>query len=253
MFRARYRVGVWRIRRALLTGLLFAAALTTASAAEPQFPALTGRVVDEAGVLSRRSQDQITEWLAQYEQSSKQQVVVATVRSLQGLPIEDFGYRLGRYWGIGEKGRDTGVILLVAPNERTVRIEVGYGLEGQLTDAVSRTIIERDILPAFRQGDYDRGIRAGTLAVFRALGWNAGPTEEEPSGATAAEKGGDLSSIGSLVLIVLFLMFRFLTPFGGRGIYGGPLRGGGMWGSHSRGGFSGHGGSFGGGGASGRW
>lgn len=141
-------------------------------AAEPKFPALTGRVVDDAGLLSPVARERITGWLEQFELASKRQVVVVTVKSLQGYPVEDFGYRLGRAWGIGEKGKNTGAILLVAPNERSVRIEVGYGLEGELTDAISRAIIERDILPAFRQGNYEQGITAGTAAILRALGWN---------------------------------------------------------------------------------
>jgi len=252
MFRAQNCSRQWRFLWILVSGFLWVTALVVAanaSAAEPQFPPLTGRVVDEAGILSRANQDQIIGWLAQYEQESKRQVVVATVKSLQGIPIEDFGYRLGRYWGIGEKGSNTGAILLVAPNERAVRIEVGYGLEGNLTDAVSRTIIERDILPAFRQGDYDQGIRAGTLAILRALGWSGAKAE----GSAATARGGDVSSAFFVILIVLFVMFRFLFPFGGHGFHGGPSSGRGMWGGRSRGGFSGRGGSFGGGGASGRW
>ena len=233
----------------LLTATLLVPA---AQAAEPKLPLLTGRVVDDAGVLSRATQDQIADWLAQYEQSSKRQVVVATVKSLQGLPIEDFGYRLGRAWGIGEKGRNTGAILLVAPAERAVRIEVGYGLEGELTDAISRTIIERDILPAFRQGNYDQGVRAGTLAMLRALGWKANSAEVNGSAPDIPVSGDEVPPAAFLILMVLFVMFRFLFV-GGHGFYGGASYGGGVWRGRSGGGFSGRGGSFGGGGASGRW
>src|ERR1700730_8780667 len=118
----------------------------SAGGAEPVFPALSSRVVDEAGLLSAAERERLTAQLAAHEHATGQQVVVVTLRSLQGMPIEDFGYRLGRAWGIGEKGKNTGALLVVAPSERAVRIEVGYGLEGLLTDALSRSIIERDIL-----------------------------------------------------------------------------------------------------------
>ncbi len=134
----------------LLLCALYAVAGQPAIAAEPKFPQLTGRVVDEAALLSAPVRDRITGWLAEFERASKRQLVVVTVKDLQGYPIEDFGYRLGRAWGIGQKDRNTGAIMLVAPKERTVRIEVGYGFEGELTDAISRAIIEKDILPAYR-------------------------------------------------------------------------------------------------------
>lgn len=222
-----------------------------AIAAEPQFPALTGRVVDDAGILSPPVRERITGWLEQYEQVSQRQVVVATVKSLQGYPIEDFGYRLGRYWGIGEKDKNTGAILLVAPTERAVRIEVGYGLEGVLTDAISRAIIDQDILPAFRQGNFEQGITAGTAAILRVLGWNGATDLTQPTSDRAAS---DLTPLIPLLIIIFFVMMRH----GRRGFWILPI-GYGMWSAHSRGGFSGGnpfrggGGSFGGGGASGRW
>lgn len=215
-------------------------------AAEPQFPALTGRVVDEAGLLSASARERITGWLEQYERESGRQVVVVTVKTLQGYPIEDYGYRLGRFWGIGEKGRNTGVILLVAPSERAVRIEVGYGIEGELTDAASRVIIERDILPAFRQGNLEQGITAGTAAILRALGWKSGTTTAEPEPAGSL---GDLVPLAFIVLIILFAALRH----GRHGLWIVPMMGHDVWSSRSRGGFAGGGGSFGGGGASGRW
>ena len=141
-----------------------------AGAAEPNFPALSGRVVDEANILSAAAEQRLTGMLAAHEQATGEQVVVVTLPSLQGFPIEDFGYRLGRAWGIGEKGKNTGALLIIVPKERQVRIEVGYGLEGRLTDAISRAIIERDLLPAFRQGDFDRGVIAGTAALLGAWG-----------------------------------------------------------------------------------
>ena len=237
-----------------LLGLLLALGVAThpARAADPQFPALTGRVVDEARLLSPATRDRIAGWLEQFERESKRQVVVVTVKSLQGYPIEDFGYRLGRFWGIGEKGRNTGAILLVAPNERSVRIEVGYGLEGELTDAVSRDIIEQDVLPAFKQGSYEQGIVAGTAAILKTLGWSGATGVTD----TGSDKGfGQFVPLAYIALFILFVVLRhgrlglWMLPMG-RNVWGSRSGGGGYSGG---GGFSGGGGSFGGGGASGRW
>ncbi len=132
-------------------------------------------MVDDAGLLSERDQRELDRALAQFEQQSGNQIVVATLRSLQGLPIEDYGYQLGRHWGIGQAGKDNGALLIVAPEERAVRIEVGYGLEGELTDARSRTIIETDVLPRFRAGDFSAGIKAGVAAMIETLGGRYDP------------------------------------------------------------------------------
>jgi uncharacterized protein len=239
--------------RAFLLALVLAAgsfAAPITRAAEPKFPPLSGRVVDEAGLLSPAAKERITSWLADFETQTKRQVVVVTVTTLQGLPIEDYGYRLGRFWGIGQKGLNTGALLIVAPAERAVRIEVGYGLEGELTDAISRVIIENDILPAFRQGEYERGIEAGTVAMLRALGWQG-----EASVPQAARKPAETGLPPWLFIVLIVVFFTFMRS----GFFFLPM-GGGMWRGGSRGGFggggggfSGGGGSFGGGGASGRW
>ncbi|MFZ5835017.1 MAG: TPM domain-containing protein [Pseudomonadota bacterium] len=236
----------WAIRGvALLLCAIHAVAGQPALAAEPKFPQLSGRVVDEAALLPAPVRERITGWLVEFERASKRQLVVVTVKDLQGFPIEDFGYRLGRAWGIGEKDKNTGAILLVAPNEREVRIEVAYGLEGELTDAISRAIIEQNILPAFKQDNYEQGIINGTAAILKVLGW-----EGDMPGVTrdAPESAQELPPIPLLILIILFFIFRF-----GRSAFFGGRHGRGVWGARSRGGFSGGGGSFGGGGASGRW
>ncbi len=220
-------------------------------------------MVDQAGILSEGTEARLTRALGDFERDTKRQVVIATVPDLQGYPIADFGYRLGRAWGIGEKGKNTGAILLVAPKQREVRIEVGYGLEGELTDAKSRQIIEQTILPHFRAGDFDAGVTTGTLAILRALGWQgAGPA---PQRAQPASQQNSLASF--LLPFGIFFLFLFLANRqrrGRGGIYrrGGPfllggLGSGGFGGRGGRGfgggGFGGGGGSFGGGGASGRW
>lgn len=140
-----------------------------ALAATPEFPALTGRVVDAAGLLTADAQQRLESVLAQHEQDTGNQVVVVTLPSLQGYAIDDYGYRLGRHWGIGQAEHDNGVLLIVAAEEREVRIEVGYGLEGALTDARSSEIIQRIIVPRFRNDDYPGGIEQGTQAILDTL------------------------------------------------------------------------------------
>jgi uncharacterized protein len=239
---------------ALLLPLLLAFAV---AAAEPRFPALTGRVVDEAGLLSPATRERLTERLAEHERATGEQVVVVTLPSLQSYPIEDFGYRLGRHWGIGEKGKNTGALLIVAPRERAVRIEVGYGLEERLTDASSRAIIEQDILPEFRRGNFEAGILAGTTAMLAVLG---GAARAPPAKHPAQEQSPQ--DILSAIIVMLVIFFFLARLFGRRraGWVVGPPLGGvwtsrGGWGDRGGGGggFSGGGGSFGGGGASGRW
>jgi uncharacterized protein len=243
---------------ALLAVLLLFA--TAVGAAEPVFPPLTGRVVDEAGILSPQTRQRLDALLAQHEQSHGQQVVVVTLKSLQGYSIEDFGYQLGRHWGIGEKDKNTGALLVVAPNERKVRIEAGYGLEGQLTDAQSRSIIEGIILPAFRQGDFNGGVLDGATAIVRVLGGSPAREGQQPAPQGAAPPFQLF--MGLAVILLGWLVFRgLLLPLllvGATGRrqgfgygYGGGFSSGG--GGFSGGGFSGGGGSFGGGGASGGW
>jgi uncharacterized protein len=218
------------------------------------FPALTGRVVDQADVIPAEEERALSALLEAHEQKTTNQVVVATVASLEGRSIEEYGVALGRAWGIGQAEKDNGVILLVAPNEREVRIEVGYGLEGELTDAISRLIIEASILPRFRTGDMAGGIRRGAEDIVAVLEGDAAAFAER-----AKERLDEEDTVSSAVstLVFILIMFAWLMIFGGgrRRRYGGAWIGGGGFGGgrSSGGGFSGGGGSFGGGGASGRW
>lgn len=240
------------------------AMLAAGAFAAPSFPPLSGRVVDQAGVLSPEAEAQLTQRLAALEQSTGRQVVVVTLSSLQGYEIEDYGYQLGRAWGIGRAREDDGTLLIVAPNERRVRIEVGYGLEPVLTDALSSAILNRRVLPRFRAGDIESGVVAGADAIIEQLALPAGEAE-----ARAAEvERDDGAGIGFAQIILLFVGLLILSSLLGgarrrRGgwLGGGPLivipggfsgRGGGR-GGFAGGGFGGGGGSFGGGGASGRW
>jgi uncharacterized protein len=250
------------MRRALAFLPLLLLALTV-QAAEPEFPPLTGRIVDDAGLLSERDQAELEAALARFEAETTDQIVVATVESLQGLPIEDYGYQLGRHWGIGQAGKDNGALLIVAPEEREVRIEVGYGLEGELTDAQSRLIIESRILPHFRQGDFAAGIKAGVAAMIETLGGTYEPALP-PLEVRESERAPSPFPLAIALPIIMIIILNRLfgrRPRGRYRGYGGPVivpggwggRHGGSSGGGRGGGFSGGGGSFGGGGASGRW
>ncbi len=235
----------------------FAAALIAfvlaagAAEAAPSFPPLTGRVVDDAGILSGETQQRLTALLAEHEQQTGNQVVVATVKDLQGDDIAQYGYQLGRAWGIGQKGKNTGALVIVSPNTHDVRIEVGYGLEGELTDAQSKLIIENTMLPFFKKGDYDSGLLAGTVQVLQTLGGK--PTGLESIPQAERQSGGHGGIPIFLIVIILWVVFgRFLWPLL---FLGGIGRGGGFGGGFGGGSFGGGGGGFsgGGGGASGHW
>jgi len=278
--------------RSLLILLAAAGALLASPlAAQPEFPELTGRVVDNADILSPEAEAALTAKLEALETQSQRQLVVATIPDLQGYDISDYGYQLGRFWGLGDAERNDGALLLVAPNDRKVRIEVGYGLEGYLTDALSALIIQNQILPRFRDGDFPGGIAAGTDAIITQL--QLPPDEAQRIAAEAGEKRKSDGGFPVGVLIWLAFMFFFFVlpiirsgrrrkyrskgegPWGSRGrdagdaardiilwevgsaILRGAMSGGGGSGSggggFGGGGFSGGGGSFGGGGASGGW
>lgn len=228
---------------------------TAPSFAEPKFPALTGPVVDNSGLLSAAQNREISQKIKAFRGKTSIQINVATLPSLQGYDIREFGYQLGRHWGIGEKGKDNGVLLIVAPIERKVAIEVGYGLEAVITDALAKLLIENKILPHFRNGDYPSGIKAGVtdIMTLAAGDENAEKLKEE---YYASDKEEDLSPIAIFILIlVLFIILRNLNGGGGSGHssgWGGPV-GGGWSGGSGGGGWSGGGGGFGGGGASGGW
>jgi uncharacterized protein len=235
-------------------------------------------VVDAANLLDPAQEQALSQKLIAQKEASGRSLVVATIPDLQGYDIADYGYRLGRAWGIGDK-QDQGALLIVAPTERKIRIEVGYGLEGILTDALSSQIVRNDIAPRFKAGDMAGGINAGVDAINSLL---ALPPDEARQRAAQAEQQSRQGNDGGGVLvfwIILFVVFFVALPLlsrarGGRRYRSGggipPIiiwgpgsgsgwgSGGGGWGGGdsgsgwSGGGFSG-GGSFGGGGASGDW
>jgi uncharacterized protein len=230
--------------------------------AAPKFPALTGRVVDDAHILNDATRASLTQKLAALEASNSRQLVVVTVPSLGGYEISDYGYQLGRAWGIGQKKMNNGVLFIIAPTEHKTRIEVGYGLEPILTDAFSSVVIQTQVLPKFRSGDFNGGVVAGTDALIQQLSLETSEAEKRAA-AAAQQRGNDVQmdgpSIAGLVifLIIAFIFFHFfggwwLIPLLLSGGGGGGGRGG--WGGGSSGGgWGGGGGSFGGGGSSGSW
>ena len=268
-------------------------ALAQPAWAAPKFPELTGRVVDGAHLLTPSQVVDLTSKSDALEARSGRQFVVATVPSLDGLTIEDYGYQLGRHWGIGEEKADDGVILLVAPKERKVRIETGYGATTFLTDAMSSIIIRNSILPHFRKNppDYGAGIVAGADAIIAQMNLPAEEAAKRVQQAETVQRESRDDSPGFIpvifwIVIILFVIGSMFRRAGGRryrsrrgggidplivlwgldALSRGSRGGGGGWGGGGGsfggfgggggggfGGFSGGGGSFGGGGASGSW
>jgi uncharacterized protein len=257
----------------ILSAVLF---VPIACQAEPKFPPLTGRIVDDAQLLTPSDRAAIESDLKALEDKSSDQLVVYTTNSLQGYPIEDYGYQLGRAWGIGQKGTNNGVILIVAPQDRKIRIEVGRGLEPQMTDLLSKLIIQNRILPRFKRGEFSGGIKAGVEDIRDVLLGDADAVKERAAARPAQRNAADNEELITLIFIVAIFLFVLWMqsqqggpPLSGggytrRGSYGGgPIFIPGNWsgggfggrgGGGNGGGWSGGGGGdFGGGGASGDW
>ena len=249
-----------RMRATLLA--LFALVGMAGGVVAFNFPLLTGPVVDAAKILNNEAHPVIDRKLRDYQVRSGHQVVVATVPSLEGYDIREYGNQLFRHWAIGDKERDDGVLILIAPNERKVSIEVGYGAEPELTDAISKIIIENAMVPHFKSGDYGGGINAGIDDIARAFGGETNAIIERTRNQSAPSLH-DLIPFIFLAIIMLLIISN--VSRGGRvsnarrGPYrdvwtrGGWSDGGWSGSSGSGGGYSGGGGSSGGGGASGSW
>jgi uncharacterized protein len=275
------RKGGGRASAAGFAILLFGICCVIATAALAlTFPQLTGRVVDEASILNATTRAELTRKLADLEAKTTDQFVVVTLKSLQGTSIEDFGVQLGRHWQIGQKGKNNGVLLIVAPNERRVRIEVGYGLEGKLPDAITKLVIEGSIIPRFRANDFPGGITRGVDDIIQILTgdaseWQRRTIRERPESRTSPGEGifmlFFITIAGFIVFSVLGGLFQILhSILAAMGVVqkkpkkgfwywvnqmpsGGGSSGSSSSGGSSSGGFSGGGGSFGGGGSSGSW
>jgi uncharacterized protein len=253
------RIRFHREAASLLAYLL--ALLLVNSAAALDVPALKGRVNDYAGLMPRDRAAALEGRLEQFENSTGHQIAVLTVPSLDGDTIEDFGIHVADAWKIGKKGFDNGAILIVAQKEHRLRIEVGYGLEGVLPDAIANRIIQEQIIPRFRDGDFAGGIETGVDAIMKVTQGEALPAAQRPKRSSGS--GFPVGLILPLGLLAFFLFSAFSANrrrgiwatrgpryYGPGGFYGG---GGGGWGGGGGGGFSGGGGGFGGGGASGSW
>jgi uncharacterized protein len=243
----------------LLSWMIFCLLWAGTALAAPEFPQLTGRVVDNANMLDPAQSQRLQSLLAGHEQASGNQLVVVTVPNLGGYDIESYGYQLGRHWGIGQQKENNGVLLIVAQQERKVRIEVGYGLEGALTDAISANIIHTVILPYFKAGQFGAGIEQGALAVIDALG---GRYQMSERNSERRSEDSDWLLLLFILMVVGFNVLPMLVPgmrsrrgTMRRGGYVGGIGGGfgGGGGGFGGGGFGGGGGGFGGGGASGGW
>lgn len=252
-----------RMRHLCLLSLLVLVSLQAAAADKP-VPFLSGHVVDEAGMIPEDARQRIDQKLIAFEQSTSAQVAVLTVESLDGDPLEDYSMRVVETWKLGKKEKDNGVLLLIAEQDRKMRIEVGYGLEGELTDLESGRIVDNVIRPDFQKGDFAGGIEHGVDSILGALG--GGEVPAEPPARPVADRGGP----DGMIFIIFIVIFLFIVlrsrggggrrgPWGGGGFWGGGFGGGsfgggrGGGGGFGGGGFSGGGGSFGGGGASGSW
>lgn len=191
-------IGVW----------LIAALWCTVAMAQPSFPALSGRVVDTANLLDAATRTSISNTLEAHEAETTNQIVVVTVPTLEGYDIADYGVQLARHWGIGTEESNNGVVMLVAPNERKVRIEVGYGLEGALPDGLAGDIIRRQILPEFRTSNFSAGITQGVSAVLQAID---GEYDYDPS----AQSDNPSSYLKAAVPIV-FIGLMFISTLANR-------------------------------------
>lgn len=176
--------------------------------ASPTFPSLSAQVVDSAALLSPSQKSYLLQTLSSDENNSSNQVVVVTLKSLEGYDIADYGYQLGRHWGIGQKDTNNGVLLIVAPKEHKVRIEVGYGLEGALNDAVAHEIIQTKILPLFKKGKFAEGIISGVDAILLAIKGEYQASEKSKE-TSILEMVAPLAFL--LLMLVSFLPHEFDT------------------------------------------
>ena len=281
--------------RRVFAPIVFVVALLFTSLAPAQkannYPELTGRVVDQAGLISALVKSQIEAQLAAHEAATGNQVAVLTIDSLKGANLEQYSLGVARQWALGEKGKDNGVLFFIAKNDRKMRIEVGYGLEGKLTDAIASFIIRNTIAPSFRSGDFSGGINKGTASILDVLAtdqtglkqWESRAKHRKNSRKRRNESFDGLAVVvlGSIWFFIFFgsAISSWLVRKLGREIKPGHYRwlgmdagpnaprkkrrrgsggryvGGSSWGSgrSSGGGFSGGGGGFGGGGSSGSW
>jgi uncharacterized protein len=259
-----------------ILSIVFCLLLTLSSFAQKAVPELWGiRVHDDAHALKQETVDQLEKDLKAYEDSTSNQIAILIVQSLDGDVLEEYSLRVAEKWKLGTKNKDNGALLLIAVDDHKMRIEVGQGLEGVLTDAQSNRIIRNKIAPEFRRGDYDAGVKAGINAIMKAIAGEYS-NEASPSNNTTWIVITILAILFFIIILIVAFVKEFRSgenqqatknPFkkkskksdrgsSGKGFWGGMSSGGSSGGSSwSSGGssFSGGGGSFGGGGSSGGW
>jgi uncharacterized protein len=200
-----------------------------AAAAAKDVPYLSGRVVDEAGLLSAAAKEKIEGELAALERETGDQVAVLVVASLGGEPLEEYSVKVAQTWKLGQKGKDNGLLLLISRDDRKMRIEVGYGLEGQLTDLQSREILDDVIRPRFKEGDFDGGVERGVDAIVKVLHGEPLPPPPAASQTSVADMPVGQRVIFALIFVAVvgifslvavvsrgfqsWFLYAFLTPF----------------------------------------
>jgi uncharacterized protein len=211
--------------------LLLTIILITGSTVIADIPYLTGRVTDDAQILSESARQTLSQTLKEYEDRTSNQIVVLTVPTINGEGIEEYAVRVFQAWKLGQKGKDNGILIVVVPNDRCMRIEVGYGLEPTLTDGRAGSIIRTVMTPKFKNGDYDSGISDGVQAVINVL--DGGELQEQSSETDVANESNSLDSMGSDLSIMeriligafifgiigLFTVIGILTPGAGWFLY----------------------------------
>jgi uncharacterized protein len=245
-----------RVKIFLTVVVIFLAGHIVCTAQDVRFPSPKGFVNDYAGMLSGGARQKLENFLVGFERKTGAEIAVVTVNTTSPLTIEQYAVELFQKWGIGKKGKDNGILLLAALADRKVRIEVGYGLEGAVTDLQSKVIIEELVVPNFKKGDYDKGITSATVVLAKIVADEYGvELDFKEQGievpTRGRRKGSPLGSLFTLLFFMLIFGFRFGTMFF-------LMSGGGYWSGGSRGSFGGGFGGFGGGmsgggGASGSW
>jgi len=226
--------------------------IVTGILAQPKIPELKYFATDLTGTLKQNQISQLSRNLKTFEDSTSNQILFLMIPSLAGYPLENYTYDVAKKNKIGTKQNDNGVLFFVSKNDRKMRIEVGYGLEGALPDALASSILRNEVRPYFKSGDYFKGIASGIISIEKAI-----KGEYKGTGNKGNRKEGSKFPI-AIIWLIIFIISMFKRKGRGRrggGIFfiGGGGSSGGFGGGGSFGGFSGGGGSFGGGGASGGW
>jgi uncharacterized protein len=205
---------VTRPIRIALAGLIALVLSPAAHAADITIPYLSGRVVDEANILSQGARDRITASAKAHEAATTNQVVVLTVQTIGGVSVEEYAVKVFESWKLGQKGKDNGVLVVVVPQDHKMRIEVGYGLEGTLPDGAAGEIIRTWMTPAFKAGNYDKGIEDGVAAIVARLEGRGGPIDRTPAAAPASSSGGGFTPIPMpMALLIGAFIFGILGIF----------------------------------------